>query len=113
MKLVMIFLNKVEFLEDLLTAFLEIGVSGATVLDSVGMGRIITHNVPIFAGLRTAFAGSSPSNRTIFAVVEDELVAEMAEVLEDVCGSFDEQGAGLMVAMPVAEVYGFRQGLDD
>lgn len=113
MKLVVIFLNKVEYLEDLLTAFLEIGVSGATVLDSVGMGRIISANVPIFAGLRSAFAGSSPSNKTILAVVEDDLVGEMADLLEDVCGSFSEQGSGLMIALPVHKLFGFRSDSDD
>ncbi len=29
-----------EYLEELLSMFLEIGVTGATVLDSVGMGHI-------------------------------------------------------------------------
>ena len=112
MKLVVIFLNKLEQLEDLLSAFIEIGVSGATVVNSVGMGHIVTENIPIFAGLRQAFAGTSPSNRTIFSVVEDEKVEDIANVLEDVCGSFDEPGAGVMVAVEIAQVYGYRQRTD-
>jgi len=62
MKLVVIVINNTEHLEDLLTAFLEIGVSGSTVIDSVGMGRILSHDVPIFAGLRSAFPATRPSS---------------------------------------------------
>ena len=112
LKLAVIFLNEAEHLEDLLSAFLEIGVSGATVVDSVGMGRILSHHVPIFAGLRTSFPGSSPSNRTILAVVEDEQVEEMAAVAQDVCGSFDQPGAGLMISLPLDQTFGYRPGLD-
>ena len=111
MKLVVIFLNKIEYLEDLLSAFLEIGVGGATVVDSTGMGRIISYNIPIFAGLRDAFPGSSPGNKTILTVVEEEMVEQIATVVQDTCGSFEEPGTGLMFSLPVENVYGFKHGL--
>ena len=107
-----IILNRVEYLEDLLAAFLEIGISGATVLNSVGMGQIISKNIPIFAGLSDAFPGSSPSNRTILAVVEERQVKRMARMVEEVCGSLDEPGTGLMVSLSLDEVLGFRPGAD-
>ena len=50
MKLLIIILNKADKLEEVLEGFIEIGVSGATVIDSVGMGHIISREVPIFAG---------------------------------------------------------------
>jgi nitrogen regulatory protein PII len=109
-KLVVIILNRVEYLEDLLTAFLEIGISGATVLNSVGMGQILSRNIPIFAGLSDAFPGSSPSNRTILAVVQDRQVERMAHMVEEVCGSLDDPGNGLMVSLSLDQVFGFRPG---
>lgn len=112
LKLIIIFLNRVEALEDLLTAFLEIGVGGATVLNSTGMGRIISEQVPIFAGLSDAFPGSSPVNRTIFTVVEEPLVDSVAGVVREVCGSFDEPGSGLMLTLPVDRVFGLPKGGD-
>lgn len=108
MKLVVIILNRIDRLEDLLTAFLEIGVAGATVIDSIGMGHIVSHNIPIFAGLRAAFPGTSPGNKTILAAVEDAQLEEMREVITDVCGSFEEQGNGLMLSLSIDEVFGFR-----
>ena len=38
MRLLVVVLNKTEYLEEVLEAFLELGVSGATLINSVGMG---------------------------------------------------------------------------
>ena len=111
MKLVVVVLNQTENLEDLLTGFLEIGVSGATVLDSVGMGRILSHDIPIFAGLRSVFPGSSPGNKTILVVADEGLVEDIVAVVEDVCGSFDEPGSGLLFVLPVDATRGLGPGL--
>lgn len=110
MKLIIIVLNKVELLEDLLSAFLEIGISGATVIDSNGMGQIITTRIPIFAGLRDAFPGISSVNKTILVVVTEEQVADVEIVLEEVCGNFDQTGTGIYFCLPLDFVRGFRPG---
>ena len=57
MKLLILILNKVEKLEEVLEGFLEIGITGATVIESSGMGHILSEEVPIFVGLRFMFAG--------------------------------------------------------
>jgi len=109
MKLVIVFLNKIEFLDDLLSGFLEIGVTGATVLDTVGMGRIISKNIPIFAGLRDAFAGSSPANKTILAVVDESLVDPIAAVVEDLLDSFHEERGAFVVSLPIDKIFGLKK----
>ncbi len=106
MKLVMIFLNKIEYLDDLMAAFLEIGVTGATILSSIGMGRIISDHIPIFAGLQDAFAGSSPANNTIVTVVNEDLVGKIADVIQDVCGDFNKPGSGIIISLPIESIYG-------
>ena len=42
--------NQPDKLEEILEAFVEVGITGATVLDTVGMGQILSTEVPIFAG---------------------------------------------------------------
>jgi nitrogen regulatory protein PII len=111
MKLVTIVLNKIELLEDLLSAFLEIGVSGATVIDSVGMGRILSHDVPIFAGLRSAFPGTSPVNKTIFVVTDDAMLDDILTVIEDVCGDLTKPGTGLVFVVSVEHALGMGSGI--
>jgi nitrogen regulatory protein P-II 1 len=107
-KLVVIILNKTEHLEDLLSAFLEIGVSGTTVVDGVGMGRILSHDVPIFAGLRSAFPGTSPVNKVTLTVVPDDMVGGVLAAAEDVCGSLEGPGTGFLFVLPVETALGLR-----
>lgn len=109
-KLIVIILNKIELLEDLLSALLEIGISGATVIDSNGMGKIITTTIPIFAGLRDAFPGTSPINKTILIVLEENQIEDVEIVLNEVCGSFNEPGAGIYFCLPIDFVRGYRKG---
>ncbi len=105
MKLAVIFLNRIEFLEELLSVFLEIGVSGATVLDSVGMGHIISENIPIFAGLRGAFTGSSPNNKIILVITEGEMIEKMVEAVDDVCNHEDDQKNSFMITLAIDKLF--------
>ncbi|MBN2008142.1 hypothetical protein JW960_02215 [candidate division KSB1 bacterium] len=110
MKLVVVILNQVDLVEDLLSAFLEIGISGATVLDSTGMGRILTTQIPIFAGLRDAFAGCCPQNKTIISIIQENQLRDMEIVLNEVCGDFENKGTGIYFTIPVDNVKGFKGG---
>ena len=110
-KLVVLFLNRPELLEDLLAGFLEIGVTGATVVDSTGMGRILSHDVPIFAGLRHVFPGTTPGNKTILVVTHANLIEDILAVVEDVCGSLERSGDGLAIVLPLDRVVGLGRGL--
>jgi nitrogen regulatory protein PII len=112
-KLVVIFLNRTDLLEDVLEGLLEVGVSGATVIDSVGMGRILSKDVPIFAGLRNLFPGLSPDNKTILIVADEKLIDDIIAVVEDVCGDLCEVGLGLAVVLPLELVKGLRPGLKE
>ncbi|HLA41706.1 MAG TPA: hypothetical protein VJ417_17005 [Candidatus Glassbacteria bacterium] len=100
-------LNREELLGEILSGFLEIGITGATILDSMGMGRILAFDIPIFAGLRGTLAGGRPHNKTILSVLKDRATYEKAaELIEDVCGSLDDPGNGILFALPVAYAKG-------
>ena len=109
MKLVIIFLNKIEYLDDLLSTFLEIGIPGATVADTVGMGHIVSHNIPIFVGLRDFFVGSSPTNKTILVVVQKDMISKIDEALKEITGYHKKSGIAKMITMSVEELFGFEK----
>ncbi len=111
MKLVIVFLNNPDIITELMEAFLEIGISGATIVDSIGMGRILTYEIPIFAGFKELFPSSSPTNRTIFIVTEDNMVDEIFQVLEEVVGDFSKPGTGLAIVLPIYKVLGWHPGV--
>jgi len=108
LKVVIIVLNREEYLDELLEAFVELDVRGATVIDSVGMGQIIKHDIPIFGGLRSLMTGARPYNKTIFTVVNEDMVESIAKVFEQICGDLDEPGTGLVFALPVDYVKGLK-----
>jgi nitrogen regulatory protein PII len=106
MKLFVLFLNKVEKLEEVLEGFLEVGVSGATVVDSVGMGHILSEEVPIFAGLRFMFAGTKPHNKTIFSVMRDDKEEQVIRILQKILGDLNQPGTGIAFTISLDRVEG-------
>ncbi len=109
MKLVIFVLNKEEFSNEVLETLVELGISGATVIDSVGMGRILAHDIPIFAGFRNLLQESRPGNKTILTVIEDQKVEPLLSSLERMIGNFDEPGNGIFISLPLDFVKGIHQ----
>ncbi|QOR35652.1 hypothetical protein IMX26_02145 [Clostridium sp. 'deep sea'] len=110
MKLLVLILNKTTYLEDILHKFHDIGVKGATVLDSTGVGRTIAeHNVSNFAimhSLRKVIDGGRPYNKTIISVVSDDLVEPAFKGVAEVIGDLSQPGVGIMFAVPIDNVMG-------
>jgi len=111
MKLLILILNKVEKLEEVLEGFLEVGISGATIIDSVGMGHILSEEVPIFAGLRFMFAGAKPHNKIVLSVIKDEKEDEAVHLLKNILGDMGKPGTGIVFSLPVDRVVGLKPEL--
>jgi len=109
MKLVIFFLNQEEHLEEVLEAFVELGVDGATILDSIGMGRILAHDIPIFAGFQNLLHDSRPGNKTILTIVDESKIERMTKAIEQVIGSLDEPGNGLLISLPIDFIKGYAK----
>jgi len=109
MKLVIFFLNQEEHLEEVLEAFVELGVDGATILDSIGMGRILAHDIPIFAGFQNLLHDSRPGNKTILTIVDESKIERMTKAIEQVIGSLDEPGNGLLISLPIDFIKGYTK----
>lgn len=106
-----IILNEIEYLEDILTAFVEVGVKGATILDSQGMGSALINNenrqIPLFGALKRFSDSAHPYNKTIFTVIEnEELVDNTIAAVKDILGDISKPGVGLMFTLPIGRIYG-------
>lgn len=112
MQLLVAVINHEERVDDILAGFVELGITGATVMASKGMGRVLSTEVPIFAGLRTLGARSRPGNQTLFCVADDDKVDAAIAMIQEVCGSLDEPGAGIVFTVPVSRVVGLAPELD-
>jgi nitrogen regulatory protein P-II 1 len=101
-KLVVFVLNKEELLERVLEAYVEAGVDGATILDSEGMGRFLTYEVPLFADFKQFMKGNKPYNKTILSVVDDPAaVPRLYAILDEVTGGLATPGTGIFFTVPV------------
>ncbi len=112
MELLVCVVNRDEKLEQVLSGFLELGVTGATVLHSEGMGRVLSQEVPVFAGLQTLMSRSRPQNTTILSVIESpEVLQRAVDMVQEVCGSLDEPSTGIIFTIPLNRVIGLAQEL--
>lgn len=109
MKLLVFILNQEEYLEEVLEAFLELNIQGATILDSVGMGSILSQDIPIFAGFKNLMQGSRPANKTVLTVIPEKLVKPAIEAIEQVMGPLSESGRGLVFVLDIDQFHGLSQ----
>ena len=112
MQLLVAVINHVEQVDDILAGFVELGITGATIVNSEGMGHVLSHDVPIFAGLRSLTARSRPSNQTLLSVIADEKVDAAIALIQEVCGALDTPGAGIVFTLPVSRVEGLAPELE-
>ncbi len=89
----------------------KIGVKGATILDSTGMGRIkkagLLDDFPLVPRLQDFLEVREEPHRTLFSVVEEEaLVDRMAAIAQHTIGDLDEPHTGFMFVVPVLKAFG-------
>ncbi|KPK65288.1 MAG: hypothetical protein AMS21_05105 [Gemmatimonas sp. SG8_38_2] len=114
MQLLVAVINQAEALDDVLSGFLELGITGATIINSEGMAHVLTHDIPLFAGIQTLISRSRAQNYTIFSVIDDDEKAVAAfAVIQDICGSMAEPGTGIVFTIPVSRAEGVAPELGE
>ncbi len=82
--LVMIASNP-AMLDDLITTLLDIGMSGATILESKGMTAILREEIPIFAGLASLLPENTGSRVLLSAAKRrqaDQIIAHLEQEMK-------------------------------
>ncbi len=109
MQVLFIVLNKTKYLDDILAKFLEIGVKGATILDSQGMAGAIANQegeVLNFGFLHSFMENAKPYSKTIFTVLKNqEMVEKTVAAVKEVLGEKAKIGAGFMFSVPIGNMY--------
>ena len=103
-KLVLVIVDRAELVDELLTGFLDIGVPGATVLESRGMGSIIKQEMPMFAGLASLFPEHTGS-RVIISVLPESVIEKVHGVLDELIGRYEDMQSVLCATLPVDECH--------
>jgi nitrogen regulatory protein P-II 1 len=106
MVLLVCILKDYRLVEDILLAFVEQGVSGATVLEGRGMGQIIANELPIFAGLRGLFPGAAVDSHVIISAMPRGKAFACLDLVERLAGPFDQPGSGIVFTIPLERTVG-------
>ena len=106
--LLQIILDDIKFLPDLLQAWREIGVSGTTIMKSVGGHRTSTWLSKVGLGaIDRIFEAREIQRKTLVAVIEDDdLLAQAIAEAERVVGGFDRPNSGVLLVLPVTQAKG-------
>ncbi len=78
MYLLIAVINNEQVLDDLVTGWIDMGITEATVAETTDLLQLISNNIPIFAGFRTMATGGSTHNKTIFVALEDRDLLDQA-----------------------------------
>ena len=95
-------IDQTEHLDAVLQAWVGLGITGVTILESTGLHRLTEQpHIP----MRYAFGNTSSErgNFTLYSVVESEgLIQRCLEATEAVVGDFGAPNTGIFIAWPLA-----------
>jgi hypothetical protein len=113
--LIVAILTEAQLCHDVIHVWEEAGVTGATILDSVGMRGLMeahTHrdDLPLFPSLRKILEQEEVHHRTIFSVVPDDFdIDGLIRKTEALVGDFDAVSNGFLFVVPVTRVRGLQR----
>ena len=98
-------MEQTKLLPQIIEKFAMIGIPGVTVLDSIGMGRILLQSsadVPTLEVIKSVLREKQPTNKTLFAVVdEEETLKKAIEAIKSLCGDLNDPGKGIIFVFPL------------
>jgi len=113
MYLLIMILHKEEFLDDVLSAFIELGVDEASILDLQSLGSALAYQVPIFSGLRFQMHGGRPYSKTIIGISDDPNIGkDIVSILKDSDIDIEAPGVGRVIVVDIKETYGSAEEID-
>ena len=106
-------LEQTELLPQIIEKLARIGVPGVTVLESIGMGRVLLQSsadVSTLEIIKSVLEQRQPTNKTIFAVIEqEEIVKKAIKEIKSICGDLNAPGKGIIFSFPLTIADGLRK----
>ncbi len=113
MQFFVLVLNREECLEPILEEMLAQGFSGATVLNSTGMMRVLENDdnvdMPMLGLLRHFYSPERKTSKTLFTLIEDDKRDKLMRIINEKTGGLDHPDTGIAFALPVSFVEGVNK----
>lgn len=109
--LLVVILRNLDYLEQLLAAVMETGVSGMTIISTRGISHATfkqtVSEFSIAAVLNTLFMSEKHESKMLLCVVKnDELCKELCHRMEDAISDIDEPHTAIYFTIPVENLRG-------
>ncbi len=107
--------HDVEKFEEVLVSWRDAGVTGVTILPSLGMAsmdkeRALREDMPLMPLIGNLFAEDEVLNRTLFSVVQGkELVDRVIHATQSILGDLNSPNNGIMAILPVEQAFGLNR----
>ena len=120
--LMIVVVDDIDQCPELFDAYEAIGITGMTILESTGLGRIrnalgYRDDLPLMPSLRNLMQTREAHHRTLLIAVKNETrVDEVVAATELVLGDLNKPHTGVILVLPVARVVGldgFAQAEED
>lgn len=110
MYVLFIVLNETQYLSEILVALKDLGIRGATVINTLGSRKLrdeVEERSFLFK-IVESLQGDTKSNRTIFSVIQqDEQIHEAMKAIEEILGGdMTVPNKGIMFVLPVTHFRG-------
>jgi nitrogen PTS system EIIA component len=100
-----------QLLHPLLEHFVEMGVEGATILDSQGMNEYISQ-VPLYAEMIQFMSVRKSRSKTILAIIPDTRLDALIKGIEEITGNLDQVEGAVVYAQELCCVRGTMRMLE-
>ena len=111
MYVLFVVLNKAKHLNDIIKKLKEIGISSATIIDSVGVSQLkksMAKEIPFIGSLMKNIDEDIENSKTMFVVIESkDKTNKVMDEIEKICGGdMSKPHTGIMFAVPIDMVRG-------
>ncbi|RKZ31268.1 hypothetical protein DRQ36_02715 [bacterium] len=110
MYLLILVLEQNSLLPEILEKLLEAGVTGTTVLNSVGMGRLLAQygkDSPVGQVVKEKLRKGNYTNKTLFAVIRSEEILDRAvDTINELVGDLEKPDTGIMFTIKLDRAFG-------
>jgi hypothetical protein len=92
-----------ECFDALVTGLVDVGIGGATVVDSRGLAAIVRDELPIFSGL-SALMPATTGSRVILSLTDERRIEAILRFI----GELPEEARPVGAVVPVGRTFGLR-----
>ncbi|MCG8473784.1 MAG: hypothetical protein MI742_18290 [Desulfobacterales bacterium] len=103
MYLLMVVVQNEETADELITGFMDLGVSASAVVEATDGLEVISHHVPLFAGFRMMAGSGMTRGRALFAQVENDRLLSRLKTLMKRTLSQARDERGFYAVLPLVD----------